>query len=109
MLPYVSKSIADFSHGQEVGKEYAYRFARGNGFSEKHRAFDCGFELLSDDELSYDIYLGNSDAVKNLFMMTPYAYRTGSVGRDRALKAESLKCTANFRIFVYKKLSNTET
>lgn len=69
----------------------------------------CGFELLSDDELSYDIYLGNSDAVKNLFMMTPYAYRTGSEGRERVLRAESLKCTANFRIFVYKKLSNTET
>jgi 23S rRNA (guanine745-N1)-methyltransferase len=63
-----------------------------------------GFELLSDEELSYDIYLGNSDAVKNLFMMTPYAYRTGSEGRERVLRAESLKCTANFKIFVYRRI-----
>ena len=62
-----------------------------------------GFELLSDEKLTYDIYLGSSDAVKNLFMMTPYAYRTGSEGRERVLRAESLKCTADFRIFVYRR------
>ena len=62
-----------------------------------------GFELLSDEALTYDIYLGNSDAVNNLFMMTPYAYRTGSVGRERVLAAKSLKCTADFRIFVYRR------
>lgn len=62
-----------------------------------------GFELISDEPLTYDIYLGNSENVNNLFMMTPYAYRTNSVGRERVLSTQSLKCTADFRIFVYRK------
>ena len=62
-----------------------------------------GFELVLDAPLTYDIYLGNAENVRNLFMMTPYAYRTNSLGRERVLAAESLKCTADFRIFVYRK------
>ena len=63
-----------------------------------------GFELVLDVPLTYDIYLGNAENVNNLFMMTPYAYRTNSAGRERVLSAESLKCTADFRIFVYRKV-----
>lgn len=63
-----------------------------------------GFELILDAPLTYDIYLGNAENVQNLFMMTPYAYRTNSIGRERVLSAESLKCTADFRIFVYRKV-----
>lgn len=63
-----------------------------------------GFELLEDRPLTYDIYLGNTDAVRNLFMMTPYAYRTKPSDRAKVDNLKSLKCTADFRIFVYKKL-----
>ena len=62
-----------------------------------------GFELISDQALTYKMHLGNSEAVRDLFMMTPYAYRTGSSGRERVLRAESLECTADFRIFVYRR------
>ena len=63
-----------------------------------------GFELLSDEPLTYKMQLGTSEAVKNLFMMTPYAYRTGAEGRGRVGSLESLECTADFRIFVYRRI-----
>ena len=62
-----------------------------------------GFELVVDEKLTYSIYLGNAEAVKNLFMMTPYAYRTSAEGRARVEALDSLKCTADFRIFVYRR------
>ena len=63
-----------------------------------------GFELLLDEPLTYKIHLGSTDAVKNLFMMTPYAYRTNAQGRARVLALTSLECSADFRIFVYRRL-----
>ncbi len=63
-----------------------------------------GFELLVDEPLTYTIHLGTAEAVKNLFMMTPYAYRTNAEGRSRVEALDSLKCTADFRIFVYRRI-----
>lgn len=63
-----------------------------------------GFELLVDEPLTYTIHLGSGDEVKNLFMMTPYAYRTRPSDRVKIEALENLDCTADFRIFVYKKL-----
>ena len=63
-----------------------------------------GFELVVDEALTYKFCLDSPEKIQSLFMMTPYAYRTNL--RDRA-KVEALKileCTADFRIFVYKKL-----
>lgn len=63
-----------------------------------------GFELLLDEPLTYKIHLGSAEAVNNLFMMTPYAYRTNAVGRARVATLERLECTADFRIFVYRRV-----
>ncbi len=63
-----------------------------------------GFELLVDEPLTYKINLGTAEAVKNLFMMTPYAYRTNALGRSRVEAVSSLECTADFRIFVYRRV-----
>ena len=63
-----------------------------------------GFELIYERPLTYDMYLGRAEAVRDLFMMTPYAYRTNSVGRERVFGTSELKCTADFRIFVYRKV-----
>ena len=63
-----------------------------------------GFELLLDEPITYNIHLGTREAVKNLFMMTPYAYRTNAEGRARVEALENLKCTADFRIFVYRRI-----
>ena len=63
-----------------------------------------GFELISDDALTYKFTLGSSEEINNLFMMTPYAYRTKPSDREKVLSLNNLECTADFRIFLYKKL-----
>ena len=63
-----------------------------------------GFELLLDEPISYSMHLESNEAVMNLFMMTPYAYRTRPSDRAKVEALTSLDCTADFRLFVYKKL-----
>ena len=63
-----------------------------------------GFELIMDEPLSYKFMLETPEAIRNLFMMTPYAYRTRPSDKARVEALSSLQCTADFRIFVYKKL-----
>lgn len=63
-----------------------------------------GFELVMDDSLSYKFLLDSPKMINNLFMMTPYAYRTRPSDRARGEALANLECTADFRIFVYKKL-----
>ena len=63
-----------------------------------------GFELVIDQPLTYKFCLDSPEKIQNLFMMTPYAYRTKPSDREKVLKLKTLDCTADFRIFVYKKL-----
>lgn len=63
-----------------------------------------GFELLEDEHLTYEIYLGNAENVRSLFMMTPYAYRTKPSDKVKVEALTSLKCGADFHTLVYKKL-----
>ncbi len=63
-----------------------------------------GFELIMDESLTYKFLLDSPEAIQNLFMMTPYAYRTKPSDREKVLSLKALECTADFRIFVYKKL-----
>ena len=63
-----------------------------------------GFELISDNPLHYEIYLSDPDVIRNLFMMTPYAYRTKPADRERIFALKRLTCRVHFRVLVYKKL-----
>ena len=63
-----------------------------------------GFELVLDRALTYKMHLDNPEKILNLFMMTPYAYRTRPTDRAKVEALSSLDCTADFHIFVYKKL-----
>ena len=63
-----------------------------------------GFELVWDEPLTYKFRLDSPEKIQSLFMMTPYAYRTKTRDREKVLALKSLECTADFRIFVYKKL-----
>lgn len=62
-----------------------------------------GFELIEDEPLTYKIGLDTPEAVRDLFMMTPYAYRTKPQDRDKILSLPSLDTEVDFRVFVYKK------
>ena len=63
-----------------------------------------GFELVMDEPLTYKFRLDSPEKIQSLFMMTPYAYRTKPSDRAKVEALETLECTADFRIFVYKKL-----
>lgn len=63
-----------------------------------------GFRLVSDESLSYPLLLTDREDIRSLFMMTPYAYRTGAIERERLFSLDALEAIADFRIFVYRKL-----
>ena len=63
-----------------------------------------GFELIMDEPLSYKFLLDTPEKIQSLFMMTPYAYRTRQSDREKVLALKTLECTADFRVFVYKKI-----
>lgn len=63
-----------------------------------------GYRLVSYEELRYDVTLTGSEDIRSLFMMTPYAYRTGREDRERVLALDSLTTEVEFSIAVYEKL-----
>lgn len=63
-----------------------------------------GFELVKDSSITYKMQLDTPEKINNLFMMTPYAYRTRQSDKERVKALKNLECTADFRTFVYKKL-----
>lgn len=63
-----------------------------------------GFELIEDEPLTYQIKLDSNEKVMNLFMMTPYAYRTKPADREKVKALESLETVVDFRVFVYRKI-----
>ena len=62
-----------------------------------------GFKLISRDELRYPLKLDSPEKIRSLFMMTPYAYRTGERGRAAVQALESLECEAHFYVLVYER------
>ena len=63
-----------------------------------------GFKLLSHETLSYRITLDNPEAIRSLFMMTPYAYRTSREDRERVLALSEVSTEVEFIIDVYEKI-----
>ena len=65
-----------------------------------------GFTLVGRERVAYTLDLSTNGAVMDLFMMTPYAYRTGKRERERLGKIESLSTRVEFLIDVYEKLGD---
>lgn len=63
-----------------------------------------GFELVESERISYALDMKEPSEIQSLFMMTPYAYRTSAVGRERVLSLERLTTRVDFYICVYKKI-----
>lgn len=63
-----------------------------------------GFKLISRENLKFTMDLSSPEAIKSLFMMTPYAYRTSKENREKVDKLSSLKCRAEFVILIYEKI-----
>lgn len=63
-----------------------------------------GFELLSRDTVTGEIFLDNSEDINALFSMTPYFYKTDVAGSERLAKLDSLATETGFEILTYKKV-----
>lgn len=62
-----------------------------------------GFALLSRERVEYTLSLDTHEKIADLFMMTPYAYRTGRVERERLASLEKLTTRVEFLIDIYEK------
>ncbi len=62
-----------------------------------------GFRLLEEKKVHYNMELDSRDAIRSLFMMTPYAYRTKPENKERIESLLKLDCRAEFILFVYEK------
>ncbi len=63
-----------------------------------------GFGLISEKRVFYNMKLSTPDMIRDLFAMTPYAYRTGAAEREKLDLLTYLDCRAEFIVLVYKKL-----
>ena len=63
-----------------------------------------GLALVSTERIAYRLDLNTSEEISDLFMMTPYAYRTSREDRDRVLSLEKMSTEVEFIVFLYKKI-----
>ncbi len=63
-----------------------------------------GFALVLQERVRYGIHLDAAEAIRSLFMMTPYAYRTGRAERERLEALTKLDTRVEFCIDVYERL-----
>jgi len=62
-----------------------------------------GFELAENATVQYTVTLPDKVTVENLFMMTPFYYRTAPEGRKRLLAEDSLTVTVETELRVYRR------
>ena len=72
--------------------------------NEVEETAPTGFLEIERRRVRYPLTLNDTSDIQSLFMMTPYAYRTTSAGRDRLYGAKSLVTEADFSLFVYERL-----
>ena len=73
-------------------------------YKNKHEDTEIeGFSLEVIEKLEYNINLDCAEDIRDLFMMTPYAYRTSEKGRGRLAKLQNLATKASFIIALYRK------
>lgn len=63
-----------------------------------------GFQLISRLECKKDIFMNCSQDVKNLFMMTPYYYKTSQKDQQKLDRIESLNVQTEFLVLAYRKV-----
>ena len=59
-----------------------------------------GFEPVLTERVNYDITLQDNNSIRQLFMMTPYYYKTGENDQKKLLNAANLTTRVEFEIIV---------
>ena len=62
-----------------------------------------GFELISEEKISYTLTLDTPEKISSLFMMTPYAYRTPESAKARLFALDTLSTEIQFIVFTYER------
>ncbi len=62
-----------------------------------------GFQFLQKKTAEREIFLDNPQDIRNLFSMTPYAYRTSPEQRERLEQLETLTTETAFEVLIYQK------
>ncbi len=62
-----------------------------------------GFTLLKKEELRYSVTLSSQEEIHNLFLMTPYYYKTGAADQAKVAALETLKTPVEFAVLLYQK------
>lgn len=62
-----------------------------------------GFTLIEKIPLHSQILIDSGEDIKNLFLMTPYYYKTSEEGHKRLEALESLETEIEFEILIYRK------
>ncbi len=63
-----------------------------------------GFEMLCRSELRKMICLESCDDIQNIFMMTPYYYKTGKSDQEKLQKISRLETEADFAVCVLRRV-----
>ncbi|MCI8603035.1 MAG: methyltransferase domain-containing protein [Ruminiclostridium sp.] len=63
-----------------------------------------GFKLINSTEVKKELFIQNADDIKNLFLMTPYYYKTSAEDQKKLEKINELITETEFLILVYKKI-----
>ena len=63
-----------------------------------------GFLPVSARQLRGTIELPTNEDVQNLFLMTPYYYKTGAKDQQKLARIDSLSVTTEFALVLYQKL-----
>jgi len=63
-----------------------------------------GFEFVESKTTDYTVHIDNNEDVNNLFMMTPYYYKTGVKEQSRVKLCEKIDTRVSFQTLVYKKI-----
>lgn len=64
-----------------------------------------GFTKVLEDSINYKMHLSSKEEIGNLFVMTPFYYRTTRAGRERLLSLDELDVTVNVKFTLFKKLA----
>jgi len=64
------------------------------------------FKAADKQSLNYKITLPDKDSISDLFMMTPFCYKTSEAGRERLFSHDCLTVTVDVTYTVYKKAEN---
>jgi len=62
-----------------------------------------GFELAARRDVTYNITLKSQSDIHNLFMMTPYYYKTGQRDQEKLEALLSLETELGFAVLIYRK------